>query len=190
MDLLNAFILTAAVNPPIRYQATVSTFVLLKRVIGASLKPISFVKINAPTPAAVPRTAPRIIKFFLFPKPISEKYKALDKIVSTTGLDTLKDYLAFHFASTFAPYLSKPFATANFDFYKKTLRGAQSERPRWKRVLDAEEAAIGEGLGESVAAQGFDRLRHRPRSAPVRETAAARREHASFRIQRSDAASG
>ncbi|MEO6832157.1 MAG: M13 family metallopeptidase, partial [Chitinophagaceae bacterium] len=84
-----------------------------------------------------------------------EFYKALDKIVLTTGLDTLKDYLAFHFASTFASYLSKPFAAANFDFYKKTLRGAQSERPRWKRVLDAEEHAIGEGLGQLFVKEYF-----------------------------------
>jgi len=85
-----------------------------------------------------------------------EFYKALDKVVSGENPEVLKDYLAFHFASTFAPYLSKPFVDAHFNFYYKTLRGAQEQRARWKRVLDAEERAIGEALGQLFAKEYFN----------------------------------
>ena len=85
-----------------------------------------------------------------------EFYKALDKVVTTEDPAVLKDYLAFHFASTFAPYLPKAFVDAHFNFYSKTLRGATAQRPRWKRVLDAEEHAIGEEVGQLFAKEYFN----------------------------------
>ncbi len=85
-----------------------------------------------------------------------EFYMALDKVVTSETPEVLKDYLAFHFASTFAPYLSKPFVDAHFNFYYKTLRGAEQQRPRWKRVLDAEEHAIGEEVGQLFAKEYFN----------------------------------
>lgn len=85
-----------------------------------------------------------------------EFYKALDKVITSADIPVLKDYLSFHYASTFAPYLSKPFVDAHFDFYYKTLRGAQQQRPRWKRVLDAEERAIGEEVGQLFAKEYFN----------------------------------
>jgi putative endopeptidase len=85
-----------------------------------------------------------------------EFYKALDKVITSADIPVLKDYLSYHYASTFAPYLSKPFVDANFDFYYKTLKGAQQQRPRWKRVLDAEERAIGEEVGQLFAKEYFN----------------------------------
>lgn len=85
-----------------------------------------------------------------------EFYKALDGIISTTPLPVLKDYMAFHLASEFAPYLAQPFNQAHFGFYGKTIRGAQAQRPRWKRVLDAEEGAMGEALGQLFAKEYFN----------------------------------
>jgi putative endopeptidase len=85
-----------------------------------------------------------------------EFYKQLDKIVSTEHLQTLKDYMAFHLVRTYASYLSKPFVDANFNFYSKMIRGAQAQRPRWKRVLDAEEQAMGEALGQLFAKEYFN----------------------------------
>jgi len=85
-----------------------------------------------------------------------EFYTALDKAVHSTPLPVLKDYLTFHLLRTYAPYLSAPFVSAHFDFYGKTVRGAQGLRPRWKRVLDAEEDAMGEALGQLFAKEYFD----------------------------------
>jgi putative endopeptidase len=84
-----------------------------------------------------------------------EFYKALDKVISSESTDVLKDYLAFHLASSFAPYLSKAFVDTHWNFYYRTLRGAKEQRPRWKRVLDAEEGAIGEEVGQLFVKEYF-----------------------------------
>jgi putative endopeptidase len=84
-----------------------------------------------------------------------EFYKALDKVISSENVDVLKDYLAYHLASSFAPYLSKPFVDAHWEFYYKTLRGAKEQKPRWKRVLDAQEGAIGEEVGQLFVKEYF-----------------------------------
>jgi putative endopeptidase len=46
-----------------------------------------------------------------------------------------------------ANYLDKT-TYGNYFEYRKTLSGATQQRPRWKRVLDAEERAMGEALGQ------------------------------------------
>ncbi len=85
-----------------------------------------------------------------------EFYAALGKVISTTDLQTLKDYMSFHLAVTFAGYLSKPIADATFNFYGKTIHGAQEQHARWRRALDAEEGAIGEALGQLFVKEYFD----------------------------------
>jgi putative endopeptidase len=85
-----------------------------------------------------------------------EFLKELDKVVSTEKIQTLKDYLTFHLLQSFAPDLNNAYADANFDFYGKLIRGAKEQRPRWKRVLDAEEDAIGEALGQLFAREYFN----------------------------------
>jgi putative endopeptidase len=85
-----------------------------------------------------------------------EFYKELDHIVTTEKMETLMDYLTFHLVQTYAGDLSKPFVAANFNFYGKLLLGAKEMRPRWKRVLDAEEGAIGEALGQLFVREYFN----------------------------------
>jgi len=85
-----------------------------------------------------------------------EFYKALDKAVAAADIQTLRDYMAFHLVSAFGGYLSKPYADANFNFYSKTIRGAEAQHPRWRRALDAEEGAIGEELGQLFVKEYFD----------------------------------
>jgi putative endopeptidase len=85
-----------------------------------------------------------------------EFYKQLDKVLNTENIQTLKDYMSFHLVRAFAPYLNKAIVDANFDFYSKLIKGAQAQRPRWKRVLAAEEDAMGEALGQLFAKEYFD----------------------------------
>ncbi len=85
-----------------------------------------------------------------------EFFKQLDKVVSTENMQTLKDYMSYHLVRMYASDLSTPFVNADFDFNRKTLRGAQEMRPRWKRVLDAEERAMGEALGQLFAKEYFN----------------------------------
>lgn len=85
-----------------------------------------------------------------------EFLQELNNLIKTENVQTLKDYLSFHLVNEFTPYLSKPFVDAHFDFYSKNIRGAQAMRPRWKRVLDAEEGAIGEALGQLFVKEYFN----------------------------------
>ena len=61
----------------------------------------------------------------------------------------------WHLVSETAAYLSKPFLEERFPFYGKKLSGAMQLRPRWKRVLAAEDAAIGEDLGQLYVRKAF-----------------------------------
>ena len=85
-----------------------------------------------------------------------EFYAALDKVIAGTDMQTLQDYMAFHLVATFAAFLSKPYADANFNFYSKAIRGVEVQHPRWRRVLEAEEGAIGEELGQLFVREYFD----------------------------------
>jgi putative endopeptidase len=85
-----------------------------------------------------------------------EFFTQLDKVISTENMQTLKDYMAFQLVRSNGNYLSKAFVDNNFNFYSKLIRGAQELRPRWKRVLDAEEGAMGEALGQLFAKEYFN----------------------------------
>ncbi len=84
-----------------------------------------------------------------------EFYQGLDKVLASADMPALKDYMTFHLVTTFGSYLSSGFERANFDFYSKTIRGTQVQRPRWRRVLEAEEVTIGEELGKLFVKEYF-----------------------------------
>ena len=69
-------------------------------------------------------------------------------LVASKPLSLWKEYLAYHFVSEAAPYLSKPFADARFDFFSRTLRDVPVQRERWKRGVDLVNGAMGEGVGK------------------------------------------
>lgn len=85
-----------------------------------------------------------------------EFYRQLDNLIATTDIQTLRDYMTFHLLNGMAAYLSKDFVTASFDFYSRQISGAKEMKPRWKRVLRAEEAVMGEALGQLFAKEYFD----------------------------------
>jgi len=68
-------------------------------------------------------------------------------IFAETPLETLRSWAAFSFADNAAPYLSKAFTDARFEFRNKTLSGQPEERERWKRAVTALESAMGEAVG-------------------------------------------
>ena len=84
-----------------------------------------------------------------------EFYAALNNELKATPIDAWKDYLRFHLVSSLASYLDSKTYQYNFD-YRKTLNGTSKPRPRWKRVLDAEEGAIGEALGQLFVKEYFN----------------------------------
>ena len=77
-----------------------------------------------------------------------EFFKAVEKSLKSNSIDDWKVYLRWHLVNAFASYLSKPFEQQNFSFYGMTMSGVKQQRPRWKRILDQEEGAIGDILGQ------------------------------------------
>jgi putative endopeptidase len=58
-------------------------------------------------------------------------------IYSHTPLHTLQAWLAFTTADSAAPYLSRDFVQARFEFRDKALQGVRELPPRWKRGVKA-----------------------------------------------------
>lgn len=83
-----------------------------------------------------------------------EFYTTLNDELKKTSLDVWKNYLRFHVIRAFAPYLDTETFNNNFE-YQKLLSGASEPRERWKRVLDAEERAMGEALGQLFVKEYF-----------------------------------
>ncbi len=84
-----------------------------------------------------------------------EFFTAVGKLFASEPLAVWRDYLRWHLLSASANYLTKPFVEEHFSFYGKKLSGATELRPRWKRVLAAEDAAIGEDLGRLYVQKAF-----------------------------------
>ena len=82
-------------------------------------------------------------------------FQELNRLVGEEPLDTWKAYLRWHVASARAPYLSKAFADAHFDFYRRTLRGVSEDRPRWKKCVQWVDRDLGEALGQVFVARTF-----------------------------------
>ncbi|WP_425510019.1 M13 family metallopeptidase [Xanthomonas melonis] len=72
----------------------------------------------------------------------------LSALVQSEPLQTWKDYLRFRALDRASPYLSKAFADARFAFYGTALQGTPEQRQRWKRGIDATNAALGEAVGK------------------------------------------
>ncbi|KAB2675408.1 MAG: M13 family metallopeptidase [Verrucomicrobia bacterium] len=84
-----------------------------------------------------------------------EFFAALDGLLHATPLPVLRDYLRFHLVSAHAESLDRSIAGENFRFYGQVLSGQKEQRPRWKRVLDSEDTAMGMVLGRIFVAEYF-----------------------------------
>ena len=82
-------------------------------------------------------------------------FPKIAQIYSTTPLDTLKAWQAFHLADDAAPLLSKRFVDANFQFRSKTLAGQPEQRARWKRAVATVNNQLGESVGRVYVARYF-----------------------------------
>ena len=81
--------------------------------------------------------------------------KALNAQLAAEPLESWKNYLRFHVANSYSPYLSDPFVQENFDFYRKYLRGAKELQPRWKRCVEYTDNELGEALGQAYVRKVF-----------------------------------
>jgi putative endopeptidase len=84
-----------------------------------------------------------------------EFYSALSKELKVASIKDWKNYLQAHLVMSSAPYLDST-TYGNLFEYRRTLTGASAPRPRWKRILDVEENAMGEALGQLFVKEYFN----------------------------------
>jgi putative endopeptidase len=84
-----------------------------------------------------------------------EFYSALNTELKSANINDWKNYLRFHLITSSASFLDSTTYNNLFE-YRKTLSGASTPRPRWKRVLDVEQSAIGEALGQLFVKEYFN----------------------------------
>jgi putative endopeptidase len=81
--------------------------------------------------------------------------ETLSAALAEVPLDDWKAWLRFHLVSAHASYLSAAFDEQNFDFYRRTLTGAQEQRERWKRAVALSDQLVGEAVGEVYVSRHF-----------------------------------
>ena len=79
----------------------------------------------------------------------------LGEVWSRTDPATIRAWLRYHLITHRAPYLPEAVVEANFDFYGRTLTGAQEVRERWKRGVSLVEGTLGEAVGQVYVARHF-----------------------------------
>ena len=84
-----------------------------------------------------------------------EFFAAEEKLLRETPLPVLQDYLRYRLVDAYAEYLSSDFDRAHFDFHGRAMSGQQEPRPRWKRVLDEQNDAMGMVLGRLFVKEYF-----------------------------------
>jgi putative endopeptidase len=104
-----------------------------------------------------------------------EFFKALDREVPATALADWKAYLRWQLIDAYAPYLPRAFVDEDFRM-RRVLTGAQQLQPRWLRVLEAEDEALGFAIGEMYVARKFPAEAKRAATAMVERVRDALRE--------------
>ena len=82
-------------------------------------------------------------------------FPALVQAIHATDLATLRAYMKYQLATTYAPNLPQRIDAENFHFYGTILEGQPEQRARWKRCSTQVDGALGEALGQVYVEQYF-----------------------------------
>jgi len=82
-------------------------------------------------------------------------FRGVEKLIASESLDHWKAYLRFSILRMEASSMSQPFVEANFDFFSRTLSGAQQIQPRWRRCSIYADADLGEAVGQAYVTKYF-----------------------------------
>lgn len=103
-------------------------------------------------------------------------FQEADRLLATRPLAQWQTYLRWNLIRSAAPFLGRAFVEENFRFFEQTLNGTAAMKPRWKRVIDSVESAMGEPLGQAYVERTFSRNAKRRCEEMVRNLIAAYRE--------------
>ncbi|ADG79513.1 Endothelin-converting enzyme 1 OS=Tsukamurella paurometabola (strain ATCC 8368 / DSM / CCUG 35730 / CIP 100753 / JCM 10117 / KCTC 9821 / NBRC 16120 / NCIMB 702349 / NCTC 13040) OX=521096 GN=Tpau_2915 PE=4 SV=1 [Tsukamurella paurometabola] len=76
-------------------------------------------------------------------------------IWAKTDIEALKDCARMGIISTYADVLPQAFGDARFEFYERTLDGAQKQEERWKMGVTMVNTTLGEALGRLYVQKHF-----------------------------------
>jgi putative endopeptidase len=85
-------------------------------------------------------------EFFVVGQPLF--FAELNHLLGVTPLKTIRHYLKWNTIRNASGYLSNKFGAESFRFYGTVLTGTKEQKPRWKRAVNASNAAIGELVGQ------------------------------------------
>ncbi len=83
-----------------------------------------------------------------------EFFKAANSLMTEVSLEQWKIYLKWHLIDAYSSYLSKPFVDQNFKM-ATALTGTEKLLPRWKRVVNTENGALGFAIGKMYVDKYF-----------------------------------
>lgn len=91
----------------------------------------------------------------MFSLAMTDFFKEFDRMLAELPVEDWRTWLRFKTIDEAAPFLSSAFEQENFEFYRKTLAGQKEQQERWKRVLEALNASMGEALGQLYVEVAF-----------------------------------
>ena len=120
--------------------------------------PMTLAEIKALTPSFDWDTYLKLVKSPATPQYIVNSpgfFKNLETMLKGHTLEEWKTYLRWQMLHGSANGLSEAFVKENFDFYGRTLVGAQEMEPRWRRCVRNVDGNLGEALGEVYVKRAF-----------------------------------
>ncbi|OJF84992.1 peptidase M13 [Nocardia seriolae] len=103
--------------------------------------------------AGLDRSGPELFAELVVRQP--DYVRACAQAWASESLDDWKAWAAWRVVKARAPYLTADLVEANFDFYGRTLTGAQENRERWKRGVSLVQDLLGEAVGKLYVARHF-----------------------------------
>ena len=128
----------AGINNPFNNYAPISTKELTSRYRNLQLD--AFLKVQGVNDDLVSLADPAL-------------FKQLDGMVTRIKPDQWKAYLRWRVGDAMAPYLSKAYRDAEFEFRGRVIRGETIAPARWEQTLDAINVAAGPMLGREYASK-------------------------------------
>lgn len=82
-------------------------------------------------------------------------FKALNTMIEAISLEDWRAYLTFRLLDSAAFHLDQDTADVRFAYRSRTLRGQQTEQPRWKRGVNLVDRSMGEAVGKLYVEEYF-----------------------------------
>lgn len=84
-----------------------------------------------------------------------EFFQQLERSLKSRSLDDWKTYCRWHLATAYAEQAGGKYDAEHFHFFGTIMNGTAEQRPRWKRMLDQQEAYLGDALGQLYVEKYF-----------------------------------